>query len=313
MRSGEFEQSITVGHRAVELEDYNPWANYFYASELLISRSAAMRGLGDYDSEGMKDGIRHMHRAVELNPSLQPGLMTLCWAYALHGQYDEAMTYVGRAVALEEAAAARGFSFVGGQTVQGHMFRRKGDWSQARLAYERSLEFLEQSQHVYRNSFLAQTWCGLGDVEFARGSYDTALTHYGKVLELTLAEPMQTSNGFSYVRANARMAKAYNLMGVHNLSEKKMQHAVDTLHKREGMSFFWMWDSCDAQVHFDLASAYAELRRNDDAINSLEEAAVRLGFRDLHAIEADANLWALKDDPRMKAIVSTIQSTPPLP
>ena len=304
----------------MELEENNHFAHYFYGGTLAILHAQLIeRWGGTYSAADFQKGIDHLKRSLELNPTIQPGQMFLGWFYTLHGQYDMAMPYLDKAVQLEEALRAKGFQFVGGQTLRGNLLFRLRQLDDARDAYNKSMSTLEKSQHVYKNSFLAQTHCGLGDLAYVAGNFDEALKHYGKAVEVAEAAPTNSGIGFFYVRGCAGMAKAFDSLGVPPQASERIELARTTLENKDGFNFFWTWDGCDAQAYYDLASAYAELHQTDNAIECLRKAAVDLGWRDLQqsvisleSLEGGDSISDLLDDPRVREVVEHVRRTPPL-
>jgi len=312
MRQEDFDKSLAAGRRAVELEENNHFAHYFHGGAVVLACAGLMERWGKYSAPDIQYGVHRLKRALELNPSIQPGQMWLGWFHTLYGQYDQAMPYLEKAVKLEEALRAKGFHFVGGQTLRGNLLLRLRQMNEAPAAYKNSLSTLEKSQHVYRDSFIAQTHCGLGDVSFALGDFDESLKHYGKAVEVAETSPSNSGIGFFYVRGCAGMAKAFDSLGVPSQVSEKISQARATLEKKEGFNFFWSWDACDAQAYYDLASAYAELRQNDNALQCLQKAAIDLGWRDLPQLESDESFSDLMDDPAVHDIIEQLKKTVPI-
>lgn len=65
-------------------------------------------------------------------------------------------------------------------------------------------------------------------------------------------------------------------------------------------------------VWYNLACSYALLAARDDALTALQHAA-DLGYRDHGWIRQDADLAALRDDPRFVALVERLQALSPRP
>jgi serine/threonine protein kinase/Tfp pilus assembly protein PilF len=310
-RKEHWEEALVASRKALELEDHNPMAHYMVGGGLVAS-SGIMERWPNGPREDLQQGLTHLKRSVELNPGHQHTFMWLGWIYILNGQYDSARPYLERAVKIETAQRKKGLTAVGAESLHGNLLLRQGDLDGARHAYHNSLVTLEQSDNFYRDSFVAQTHCGLGDVDYALGNFDEALKHYGNAVEVCTTNPTNAGIGFFYVRACAGASKALAAILVTGQANDKVDHAMKVLEEKKDFSFFFCWDACDAEAYYELASAYAELNRADDAIACLTKAAVDLGWRDLPQLESDESFANLMEAPRLLDIIEHVKKTPPL-
>jgi tetratricopeptide (TPR) repeat protein/tRNA A-37 threonylcarbamoyl transferase component Bud32 len=310
-RKENWEDALRASRKAVELEDDNPMAHYM-AGCASVGSVGVMERWSYGSRDDLQEGLAHLKRSIELNPGHQHTFMWLGWIYMLNGQYDSARPYLERAVKIETAQRRKGLTAVGGESLHGNLLLRLGDLDGARQAYHNSLVTLEQSDNFYRDSFMAQTHCGLGDVDCALENFDEALKHYGYAVEVCTAKPTNAGIGFFYVRACAGMGKALASILVTSQANDKVDHAMKVLKDKEDFNFFFCWDACDAEAYYELASAFAELQRKDDAIACLTKAAVDLGWRDLPQLEADESFADLMEDPRLSDIIEHVKQTPRL-
>lgn len=61
----------------------------------------------------------------------------------------------------------------------------------------------------------------------------------------------------------------------------------------------------DAAAHYALACRHAQLKQRDQALAALRRA-IELGFRDVHALNKDKALAALRKDPRFRQLLRQI-------
>lgn len=64
-----------------------------------------------------------------------------------------------------------------------NLYYRQQQMNSAQEWYEKSLDLLEKSDHLYAKPFTALTYCGLGNVELTRRRYDDARRNYKMVLK----------------------------------------------------------------------------------------------------------------------------------
>jgi len=311
-RKEKVDEAFPNVRRALELEDNNPLAHYMYGAFLIGTAGGVTEKWNRYSDDDLQDAMFHMKRAGELNPRYQHVFMWLGWIYMLHGQYESARPHLERAVKIEVAQRGKGIGAVGAESLWGNLMLRLGDLDAARQAYQSSFANLEGSDNLYRGSFMAQTHCGLGDVDYAAGHFDDALKHYNRAVEFITDNPTNAGVGFFYVRACAGMSKSLISIMVSGQANEKIEHAMKVLKEKPDFNFFFCWDGCDAQAYYELASAFAELQRKDDAIACLKKAAVDLGWRDLPQLESDESFSELMDDPRVRDIIEHVKQTPPL-
>jgi len=229
-------ESVKQSRKAVELEDNNPLGHYMVGGGL-VAGTGIMERWNFYSRDDLRKGVTHLKRAIELNPGHQHTYMWLGWVYMLNGQYDSAKPYLERAVKIETAQRRKGLTSVGGESLYGNLMLRMRDLDAARRAYENSLVTLEQSDNFYRDSFMAQTYCGLGDVDYALENFDDALKQYGKAVEACTAGSSNAGVGFFYVRACAGMSKSLSSILVSTQANEKVDHAMKVLQSKEGFNW----------------------------------------------------------------------------
>ncbi|MCU0643702.1 MAG: protein kinase, partial [bacterium] len=181
LRKEQFQESIQAGLRAVELEDHNYLAVYILAAAYWGHAAT------EFKTEHYADAIRQFKKSCALQPNYQATSMNLGYLYMFHGQYQEAQMYLDQAVEIEDSGRNLDMKFVGALTLRGNLAIRMHQLEQASDYYQRSLVRLEGIQHVYRDSLMAQTYCGMGQVNFNLKNYDRALEAYQKAIAVITA------------------------------------------------------------------------------------------------------------------------------
>jgi tetratricopeptide (TPR) repeat protein len=237
--------------------------------------------------------------------------MMLGWAYMLRGQYEQAEPHLGHAAQLERSESSLGFRKVGGLTLLGNLRLRQGRPDEARTLYEESLQYLDSFEHVYRDTFKALTYCGLGEVAFRGGWYDAALEYFGQAVDLAESRPERLGIGYFFVKGCAGMGRAFFALDVNPQARERIERATAALAAESGFDFLAMWEGNHGQAHFDLARAAALINEPDQACSHLEEA-VRLGWGDLNEVEADPGFRSLEVKGEYKRILTSLRDRVPL-
>jgi len=301
-RRNNTEEAAVMGRKAIALEDNSSPALYFLAGmifELAPTKDTARESIG------------LLRRAVRHSPRFQPAYMALGILYVNYGQYASATPELKKAAEIEEAQKAGVYPFVGGITRHADVIFSLRRLDAARLTYQKALAAMELSTHVYRDGYVANTHCGLGDVEFASDNYAEALKHYGEALEIVNANAGRLGMGHVFVRACAGMSKSFHSLGVNREAAQKLQEGIDEFHNRERFDFGVGLGS-DDRTYYYLASAYAELQQTEEAIACLEKAFEH-GWGDLPQLDLDENLKGLQADTRINQHVTELRASGPLP
>ncbi len=298
-REQRYADAIKAGKRAVELESDNPLAHYFLGVAYHVQ--AAM----EYKISGFSKALDHYRINVKLQPNYQPAYMNAAWIHLLHGRYKEAKEQLDTAVALEESGKAGIVIFVGSLTMKGNLYLRQKRYDKALEWYDRSLDILEKTDHVYTGAFRALTYCGICQIEFSNRDYDKSLQNYKKAK--AIIDEVSHGLGIGYVLARIfiGMAKAFHELGMSREAKSHYQKSLQLIEKKQGYDFSWIWEGCDAQAYYDLASYQALLNRPEEALDYLKKA-IGCGWADLPHLENDECFDALRDLPEYKKLIHAI-------
>jgi serine/threonine protein kinase/Tfp pilus assembly protein PilF len=305
-RDHRFEEAVRSGQQAVHLEPENPLSHYFLGVAFMLQAAI------EYKIENYRRAIRHFKINCRLQPNYQPAHMNAAWIFLLRGLYDEAQEALSQAAAIEESGKPAINRFVGALTLMGNLCLRQGHLDQAQSWYQRSLALLEGVDHVYREPFKSLTYCGLGTFYFCRGQYDEALLEFKKAETLISRNPRSLGIGYFLLRAYLGQARTYFALGESAESKKYFKKAAHLYKTKLDFDFNWIWEGCDAQVHYDLAGYFALLNKREEALENLR-LAVRLGWRDVPAFKADELFVAFKDATSFAKIIEELEKQTPLP
>lgn len=291
-----YSDAIKAGKKAVELESDNPLAHYFLGVAYHVK--AAM----EYKTEGFPKALDHYRIDVKLQPNYQPAYMNAAWIHRIHGRYPEALEQLEKAVAIEESGKAGIVKFVGSLTLMGNLHLYQNQYDKALEWYDRSLDVLEKTDHVYSGAFRALTYCGMGQIEFSERDYDRSLRNYKRAK--AIIDEVSHGLGIGYVLARIfiGMAKAFNELGMSREAKSHYRKSLQLIEEKKGYDFNWIWEGSDAQAYYDLASYQALLNRLEEAMDYLKKA-IDCGWADLIYLENDECFDALRDLPEYKKII----------
>ncbi len=305
-RRGDDSAAVDAGRKATALENNNGVAHYFLGVAL-VNRPAA-----EYSYQRFSEGVTAFRNCLRFTPHYQAASMMLGWVYMLQGQYEKAEPHLEHAAELERKESAWGFRKVGGMTVLGNLRFRQGRHAEARQLYLDSRDYLASNEHVYRDTFLAQTYCGLGDVSFAAREFDEALENYGKAVDLARANPDRLGVGYFFVRGCAGMGRSFYALDVNQEARDRIDQAATVLTAGSDFNFLAMWEGNYAQAHFELGRAAAMIRDCERAMGHLA-TAVRLGWRNGQELAADPVFKVLEQRDDFRHLRDMVRNTDPLP
>jgi tetratricopeptide (TPR) repeat protein/predicted Ser/Thr protein kinase len=305
-RRGDDSEAVEAGRRATALESNNGVAHYFLGVAL-VNRPAS-----EYSFQRFSEGVTAFRKCLRFTPHYQAASMMLGWAYMLHGQYDKAEPHLEHAAELERSESAWGFRKVGGMTMLGNLRFRQGRHAEAKQLYLDARDYLASNVHVYRDTFLAQTFCGLGDVSYAALEFDEALENYGRAVELARAKPERLGIGYFFVRGCSGMGRSFYALDVNQEARGRIDLAATTLLAGSDFNFLAMWEGNFAQAHFELARAGAMIRDYEQTMDHLT-IAVRLGWRDAPSLASDPVFKALEHREDFRHLQDMVRNTEPLP
>ena len=249
LRRGRYDEAYATARRAEALDPGNSYPPYFAACALLFD-----------------------HRPVEAQPLFQQAVLReppLGFAWlglaATHlslGRLEETRWCLGKAVALESTPGAS--STVGARAHVGECLRLEGRLDDARVECLAGLEKVEQSDHMFRDSFrcvalssLARTALDQGDWPAARAALEQVISHLG-------GRPRTLGGGFFETQALAGLARA-------DRDAARLDEALAFYRTRPRLNFDHIWFDGEEATLVQLALAAAALGRAE-ARGLLEEA-----------------------------------------
>ena len=303
-RKQEFDQAIKAGIKAVELTPDHFNAHYFlgvaYLAKVTIS----------YELERYPEATQHITRSVALEPNYEASRMILAWIFLLNGNYEGAKEHLERAVAIEESDKFEGVKFVGALTLLGNLYYRQQQMNSAQEWYEKSLDLLEKSDHLYAEPFTALTYCGLGNVELTRRRYDDARRNYKMAIEIIEKNPKALGIGYFATYAHLGMAKAFHKLGMNREATQQLEETLKLFQDRKGYDFSLIWEGSDAQILYDIASYHALLNDRQEALSHLRKA-IACGWADVPYWHVDENFSRLRQEVEFQKIVQDLKSREP--
>jgi serine/threonine protein kinase/cytochrome c-type biogenesis protein CcmH/NrfG len=218
---------------ARELDKSSFWGPYFG------SVTAYLLGRTD-------DALAFSHRAVELEPK---AAFTWYGLGSLHlelGNHSEALWSYEQAQRVNILPDASPFPDVGGYAAD--CLRRAGSLDQARNLCLGSLERIEQSDHMFRDSFRVFTLTVLGTVALEQSDLAAARAAFTQAIAQVKGRPRTLAGGWLMVRALAGLA----------CTEKRAVHydeACSRLAAKTEFDFSWLWLCDETNARLDLERA----------------------------------------------------------
>ncbi len=305
VRKQQLDQAIKAGLKGIDLDPDNFHTYYFLSVAYLAKVITA------YETERYSDAVLYMKKCIEIQPNFEPAHQILAWIYMLNGQYEAAKVHLEKAVAIEESEKFEGVKFVGALTLMGNLYLRQQRLEDALNWYRRSLDILEKSDHLYSTQFTALTYWGLGNIDFSQRRYDEALKNYKRACEVIEKHPKKLGIGYFLVYAYIEIAKTFHKLGMRSEANQKFQDALKLFQHKKGYNFSLLWSGSDAETYYAIASYYALLNRQKDAIESLQKA-IDCGFADLPYIQADEDFDSLRNKPEFQRVVQNLRSRKPV-
>ncbi|HEX9972876.1 MAG TPA: tetratricopeptide repeat protein, partial [bacterium] len=305
LRKEQFQESIQAGLRAVELEDNNYLAVYILAAAYWGQAAT------EFKTEHYPDAVRQFKKSYELQSNYQATSMNLGYLYMFQGQYQEAQMHLDRAVEIEDSGRTLDMKFVGALTLRGNLAIRMHQLDQASDYYQRSLVRLEGIQHVYRDSLMAQTYCGMGQVSFNLNNYDKALEAYQKAIAVITASPRAMGIGYILNRARLGLSKCYHQLGITSVAKDQFEAAMPIFTQKQGFNFNMIWEGNDAHMFYDVASYHAFVNHPQEALEYLQKA-IHCGWADLPTLESDDSFSLVRNTSEFQKIVQDLKTRKPL-
>ncbi|MCU0646038.1 MAG: tetratricopeptide repeat protein, partial [bacterium] len=158
----------------------------------------------------------------------------------------------------------------------------------------------------------AQTYCGMGQVNFNLKNYDRALEAYQKAIAVITASPRAMGIGYILNRARLGLAKCYHQLGITRDARTQFEAAVPLFTQKQGYNFNMIWEGNDAHMFYDAANYHAFANHPQEALEYLQKA-IQCGWADLSTLESDDSFALVQDKSKFQKIVQDLKSRKPLP
>ncbi len=265
-RLGRYEEAIAAGERAVAHDRDRPQAHYFAGATYWV-RGGAAYVEGDWEAT-----VRFVKRAVQLQPTYQPGWMVLADALVRLGRRAEARQALQQAVALETTGAGEGARFIGADTQLASLDLAEGHTEAAARHLADSRVRLEASTHVYAPQFLALTLLGEARLAAGRQADDEAVELLQQALRLGDRHPRSLGMGRVVARIGFALAAALARAGRRDEAEAACRDAHELFTTRTRLDFCSLWSGADADILVEQAGALVALGRDGEAAGVMERA-----------------------------------------
>ncbi len=116
---------------------------------------------------------RDLERAISINPSESRAYLDLAWYYAVAGRFDEAITQVDQAIAIDPLNLEFNID--------------KADILRLARRYDKARQLAVEMRDLYPDN--SDVYWILGMIDYSAGNYPTALTFFRRTDELASGEP----------------------------------------------------------------------------------------------------------------------------
>jgi TolB-like protein len=223
--------------RARELDSSLFWGFYFGAALThLLGRS--------------EEALALSLRAVELEPKAAYTWYGLASLHLDLGNLSEALWAYERARHVNALPDASPFPDVGAYMAECH--RRAGRLDEARALCLDSLERIERSDHMYRDSFRVFALIVLGAVALDQSDPTAAQAAFTQAIAHVKGRPRTLAGGWLVVRALAGLARSGNAAG-------SFDEARARLDSRAEFDFSWLWQCDESNARLDVDHAAKHL------------------------------------------------------
>lgn len=228
---------------------------FYFAGCIASAQGRVAEALAHYQSA--VDLAAHRPRSVRIHAWQWLGLG---WSHLDLENFAEAVWCMRRATDMSSAWA-------GGYL--GECLRRAGMLDEARDQFIRSLEDVEGSDHVYRDTTRAVCLVSLGRTASQQADQEAAVAGFRQAEQHLRGRARALGGGHLLVQALAGLARASGDVASY-------EQARDLFDKREGFDFTWLWMCTDDVTLFELARAANAVGREADA-RALRQRALEAG------------------------------------
>lgn len=304
MRQGKVEQSIAAGLEGVKRQPDLVQAHYFLGT--------AYTAIGERDRSNCHHAARHILDAIRVEPRWMPSWLVLGGLAVQAGHYQEAEKVLQSALTLERDGKAIG-RFIGAEALLATIALRRGLSQEALRWCDASSQNLAAVDHMYREAFVALTFCVRGDVHLRLSQPEVALADYRHAWNVLQEFPRMLGRDRVMVRTLAGLAGSYGATGEVTRANQLLADATSQLELRVcGHSETWIWEADLSRLAYDLGIAHLVAGNPEAALRELRRA-VDCGWSDAAWLEHDPLLAPLRSRGELDELVAEVAGLEPLP
>ena len=277
-----------------------------------------------YKKRSFEEALEHYNKAVELDPTEIIYLLNIAAVYFEQKEYDKCISQCEKAIEIGRENRADFKLIAKAFTRIGHVYKKKENWKQAKVAYEKSMSehrtpeiktllsdidkiIKEEEKKAYIDPEKAEEEKELGNQKFKEGDYPAAIKHYTEAVKRNPDDPKYYSN----------RAACYTKLAAFNLGLKDCEKCVEIDPKfikgwiRKGKILQGMQQQGKALNAYQKALELDP--SNSEALEGYRSCAVSASSNPEEVRKramADPEVQSILRDPAMRLILEQMQSDP---
>jgi tetratricopeptide (TPR) repeat protein len=268
------------------------------------------RAVVAHEPEALARAVPAYLRTVALNPGNLHGWMALGAIYALRGQYAHAAALLDRAVQFEVAGAT--LTFLGARVLRAALHLGAGELAEAAPLLDDAIARYTGSDHVFAEVVTAHAHTVRGWLAERGERHEAAAEDFARACAIADANEHRITIGAHWVKGRLGLARVLHRLGAAADAERALAEGLALFTDRPRFVWTWFHGATDAEVLYDLASTYAALGRDDDALAALRRA-VGAGWGDFTWLRHDPAFVALRDSPALLRLGADVTGGVTLP
>lgn len=277
-----------------------------------------------YKKRSFEEALEHYNKAVELDPTEIIYILNIAAVYFEQKEYDKCISQCEKAIEIGRENRADFKLIAKAFTRIGHVYKKKENWKQAKVAYEKSMSehrtpeiktllsdidkiIREEEKKAYIDPEKAEEEKELGNKKFKEGDYPAAIKHYTEAVKRNPDDPKYYSN----------RAACYTKLAAFNLGLKDCEKCVEIDPKfikgwiRKGKILQGMQQQGKALNAYQKALELDP--SNSEALEGYRSCAVSASSNPEEVRKramADPEVQSILRDPAMRLILEQMQSDP---